>query len=135
MLERRRIKILKMEVKAREQYRLPHNKNLKTTFFVTFKFNQSAHIIEDINPPSIPAKLRYFFSCCRTAQYLTVRDDSSQTITIPVSRAPDPEDLIWGNLKVPLLTRFLWRLLTWGVIAAFLGTTFGICYGFNKLGV
>jgi hypothetical protein len=124
-----------MEVKAREQYRLPTDKNLKTTFFVTFKFNQSAHIIEDLNPQSIPAKIRYLVSCCRTAQYLTVRDNSNQTITIPVSRAPDPEDLIWGNLKVSLLTRFLWKLLTWGVIILFLGITFGICYGFNKLGI
>ena len=38
-------------------------------------------------------------------------------------------------MKAPLKKRVLSRLLTWGVIVAFWGATFGVCYGFNYLAI
>jgi hypothetical protein len=46
MLERRKNKIQEMEDKAREHYKLPKSKDLKTIYFVTFKYSQSANIVE-----------------------------------------------------------------------------------------
>jgi hypothetical protein len=77
MLERRRNKLQQMEDKAREQYKLPQGKDLKTIYFVTFKHNQSVNIIEELNPQSLPAKIRYLLTCCRSAQYFSVRDEQS----------------------------------------------------------
>jgi hypothetical protein len=42
---------------------------------------------------------------------------------------------VWGNLKAPLKARVLGRLLTWAIIVALWGATFGVCYGFNALGI
>lgn len=125
-----------MEQKAQEQYRLPLSKDLKTIFFVTFKYNQSVRIIENINPQSIPAKIRYFLSCCRSAQYFSVRDDfNNEEVSICTRRAPDPEDIIWGQLKTPMKTLVLSRLITWSAIIAIIGATFGVCYGLNYLSI
>jgi hypothetical protein len=45
MLERRKAKVQEMEEKAREHYKLPLGKDVKSVFFVTFKHSQSASII------------------------------------------------------------------------------------------
>jgi hypothetical protein len=65
-----------------------------------------------------------------------VRDEqTNQEISINTCRAPDPQDIIWGNLKAPLKKKILSRLVTWAVIMAFWGTTFGVCYGLNSLSI
>lgn len=56
-------------------------------------------------------------------------------MSISASRAPDPQDIVWGNLKTPLKKRILSKLLIWSLICAIWGATFGVCYGFNYLGV
>lgn len=90
MIERRKRKLKEMEIKAREQYERA-NDRIKTTLIVTFDYNQSASIIEYLNPQTIPAKIRYVFSFCKSTQYFDIRDYITNSESdIVVSKAPEP---------------------------------------------
>lgn len=118
-----------MENRAREHYNVKI-KDLTTTVFVTFAYNQSAAIIENLNPQNIPAKIRYLISCFRSTQYFKIRDErTNEEIDIRATRAPDPEDIIWGNVELPTLTIVVRKLIVWGILLALVGITFGIVYG------
>lgn len=62
-----------MEMRAIEQYQRA-NERVKTTILITFDYNQSASIIEYLNPQTIPAKIRYLISACKSTQYFDIRD-------------------------------------------------------------
>lgn len=47
---------------------------MTSTVFVTFHHNQTAEIIENLNPQNLPAKIRYYLSCKKSTQYFDIRD-------------------------------------------------------------
>lgn len=98
--------------------------------FATFAYNQNAAVIDDINPHTIPSYIRYVISCFRSAHYFKIRDErTNEELSISVTRAPEPEDIIWGNIEVPILTLVLRKGLVWLALFAMVGITYGIVYG------
>lgn len=131
MFDRRKNKIMEMEIRAREQYQRA-NDRIKTTVLVTFDYNQSASIIEYLNPQTIPAKIRYLVSACKSTQYFDIRDNLiNEESDIIASRAPEPEDIIWGNVAVPLSVLVIKKLLVWLVMIVLSGTLLGIIFGIS----
>lgn len=121
-----------MEMRAREQYARASSE-LTTTMIVSFQYTQSADIVEHLNPQSLPAKIRYYLSFCKTTQYFDIRDHkSNQESNIVCSRAPEPEDIIWGNVEVPFCIWFVRKLLTWLIMLVISGALFGVVWGTSK---
>ena len=72
---------------------------MTTTMIVSFDYSQSADIVEHLNPQTIPAKIRYILSFCKSTQYFDIRGYmSNEESNIAASRAPEPEDIVWGNV-------------------------------------
>lgn len=131
MIERRKRKLKEMEVKAREQYERASDR-IKTTLIISFDYNQSASIIEYLNPQTIPAKIRYILSFCKSTQYFDIRDYITNSESdIAVSKAPEPEDIVWGNVAVPLSVLFFRKLVVWLVMILLSGILLSIVYGIS----
>jgi hypothetical protein len=47
------------------------------------------------------------------------------------SRAPQPEDIIWGNVAVPLKVLILRKLLVWLAMIVLSGICLGIVFGLS----
>ncbi len=73
------MKVNQMQQRIKQQYRKISEYNTAgvTTFFVTFDNNQSAGIIEDLNPQTFPAKIRYIMSLFRSTQYFSIKNSRS----------------------------------------------------------
>lgn len=120
-----------MEIRARESYQRA-NERVKTTILVTFDYNQSASIIEYLNPQTIPAKIRYLISACKSTQYFDIRDYLiNEESDIIASRAPEPEDIIWGNVAVPLSVLAIRKLIVWLIMILLSGILLSIIYGLS----
>ncbi len=47
---------------------------MTSAVIVTFNYNQTAEIIENLNPQSLPAKIWYYLTCKKYTQYFDIRD-------------------------------------------------------------
>lgn len=110
-----------------------NSEEITTTIFVSFESSQSANIIESVNPQSFSAKIRYVLSCCQSACYFKVKNRSNEEISVSVSRAPEPEDIIWNNIGFPYESIICRKLLTYFILLLLLGASFGIVYGLTIL--
>lgn len=52
---------------------------------------------------------------------------------IVVSRAPEPEDIVWGNVEIPLCMNILRKILTWTLMILISGGLFGIIWGLSSV--
>ena len=55
-----------------------------------------------------------------------------KTYDLTIARAPEPEDIIWGNIGHHNCAYYLRKLFTFTVTAVLLGISFGIVYGLTK---
>ena len=105
--------------------------NVKTNVFVTFLHSESANVIDIANPYGFSNKMRYYLSCCKKALFLKLKvEDGNEVI---VSRAPEPEDIVWENIGIPENTIIQRKLLTYFITFLLLATSFGIVYGLTIL--
>ena len=99
---------------------------------MTFQRSQSANYIGGVNPQSLSERISYYLSCCSSALYLDLRR-GGRPLGIKVSRAPEPEDVNWGDIGVDLCSIVLRKCLTYLVTGLLLGASFGIVYGLIQL--
>lgn len=50
-----------------------------------------------------------------------------------ISKAPEPEDIIWSNVGVPECLIYWKKCITFSVTGVILAVSFGIMYGFSVL--
>ena len=80
----------------------------------------------------MPAKIRYYLSFKKSTQYFNIRDFKfNEEAEIVASRAPEPEDIIWGNVAVPLKILLLRKLVVWLVMILISGFCLGAIYGLS----
>lgn len=56
---------------------------------------------------------------------------SNSESDVIASRAPEPEDIIWGNVAVPISVLALRKLLTWALMIVLSGILLSIIYGIS----
>jgi hypothetical protein len=75
--------------------------------------------------------IRYYLSCCQNALYFQL--ESKFESKVVVTRAPEPEDIIWDNIGISSCSIYLRKLMTYFVTLLLLGASFGIVYGLTAL--
>ena len=48
-----------------------------------------------------------------------------------MSRAPEPEDIVWGFVAVPLNIKIIGKLIVWGAMIVLSGILLAIVYGIS----
>jgi len=86
-----------------------------------------------MNPQNFSDKIRYVLSCCQNALYFKINNQSNESLNIVVSKAPEPEDIIWENIGVSFQSIILRKLLTYFILLLLLGGSFGIVYVLTML--
>lgn len=58
-------------------------------------------LITNLNHSSFAERIRYWLRCCTSGnRFRFVRDGVDYKVKI--ERAPEPEDILWNNLSVPV---------------------------------
>lgn len=88
-------------------------------------------LVSRLNDPSLAASIRYFITCGQGHhKFKFIRNDHNYNVK--VERAPEPEDIIWTNLAVPLEEKVKKKLATFSVTFVTLGISFAIVYGLSQ---
>lgn len=81
-------------------------------------------MLTKLNSTHINDKIRRFFTSIRHNEALPLQD-------VTLTRAPEPEDIIWMNVGVPGCETFWRKLLTFTGTFIMLGISFVILYGLS----
>ena len=86
-------------------------------------------MIEDLNPQTLAGKIRYYISCWQSALYFTFREEhTNEELNIRATRAPLPEDIIWGNVGLPLKMYACRKIVVALMLLGLIGCTFLFTY-------
>lgn len=95
--------------------------------FVTFRYQLAAYSILQKNQNHYSSKIRDFLKSITVNERLSHPDLEGAII----SKAPEPEDIIWCNVGVPECLIYWKKCITFTVTAIILCISFGIMYGLS----
>ena len=119
-----------MEVSQRMRTLLKNeNSHELTTVFVTFEINNAKTVINHIHQTGLLGRIR---GLCNDdfKRFSFKRGDSE--LTLDISRAPEPEDIIWENIGHRDCATYCRKFFTFSVTVLLLGISFGIVFGLTK---
>ena len=102
----------------------------KSIAIVTFKSSTTKDAITKYNTMNLVDKIRYYLRCCPSKNKLILQDSTTNKPYrgIIISRAPEPEDILWENLTYTDCSKFLRSLATYFVTILLLSVSLGIIY-------
>lgn len=124
---------------SKQVYKLEETKEFTGVAFFTFQKEKTRYLFYKKFPHSFLNKLFQNFKncfclcCCRCCLSKSKKKKYQQIQRLTVSKAPEPQDIIWEHLEYSFCQRFIRGLLLYFLSIILMGISFGCVLGLTTL--